>query len=107
MELLNRDLLKIIRKRFHSNVDLRIGQRGLHEKLVDEAKSLLEKRGGIIKVKILRNAALTKEEASDLAMLLAQKINADYVKVVGRSAIIAKIGLVKKSIKDRAIKETA
>lgn len=98
MGFLMQDILRIIRRRFHGSIDLRIGQRGIHSKLIEEARNLLEKRGGIIKLRILRNAAATKEEAQELANLLAYEIGADFAKVIGRSAVIGKISLIKKSL---------
>jgi len=86
--------LKEIRRRFHGKPDIRIGQRGLHRSLISVARGLMEQRGGIIKIKVLRNIASSKSDVEKLVRELAEKIGANFVKVIGRSAVVADLKLI-------------
>ena len=81
---------KYINKKIHSPPDIRIGKKGIHQKIIETADTLLKKRKGVIKIKILKNTATTKQEAQQIAKQLAQKLNADIIKTRGRTAIIAR-----------------
>lgn len=82
---------KYLIKRRHDPPDIRIGKQGIHDNIIIAAKQLLKKRGGAIKVRILGNIAPTKQDVKQVARELAKKISATYIKVIGRTAIIAKI----------------
>lgn len=77
----------------HGPPDIRIGKQGIHDNIIVAAKHLLKKRGGVIKVKVLGNIAPMKQDVKQIAQELAKKINATYIKIIGRTAIIAKINL--------------
>ncbi|GEM_PF-2840863 len=105
MGSITESILKEIRKRFHEKPDLRIGRRGLHQALIDQAKKLLKKRGGIIKVKVLRNIAESRSETEIIARELASRIGANFVKVIGRSIVIADLDMINKRRQREANKQ--
>ncbi len=84
-------LIKTMRRRIHGKPDIRIGKRGIHPKLIQTADMLLRKRGGIIKIRVLRNIAPTKEDTQKIADQLAKQLNADITKIIGRTIIIGRI----------------
>lgn len=94
MEPIDEATRKKIRRRFHGKPDIRIGQKGLHESLVSTARELIEQRGGIIKIKVLRNIASSRSDVEKLVWELAEKIGANFVKVIGRSAVVADLRLI-------------
>ncbi len=76
-----------IRTKLHEKPDIIIGKGGVSEALIREAKLLLKKKK-IIKVKVLKNIAETKKEATKLIEELATRINAKIGKIVGKTAIL-------------------
>lgn len=83
------NIKKYLNKRRHDQPDIRIGKQGIHNQIITTANHLLKKRKGAIKIKILKNIAPTKQDAKKIAQELAKKIQANYIKIIGRTAIIA------------------
>ena len=83
--------MKIVRKRFHEKPDIRVGQKGIHDSLIASIRRLMKKTGGIVKIKILRNIASSKLEVQKIVNEIASRIGANFIKIIGRSAVIVRI----------------
>lgn len=76
-----------IRVKIHEKPDLIIGKNGLSDSVIREAKLLLKKKK-IIKIKVLKNIAETKKDASKIIQELSEKTSARIGKIVGKTAIL-------------------
>jgi len=91
--LLNEDIkmqkkpLDKIRIKLHEKPDLIIGKNGLSDSVIKETRLLLKKKK-IIKVKVLKNIAETKKDASKIIEELSEKTNAKIGKIIGKTAIL-------------------
>ena len=68
---------------------IRIGKRGIHDKLVLHIRNILQSRG-IIKIRILKNIAENKEDVIRISNKLKEKLG-DFAKIGeirGRSVVI-------------------
>ena len=78
---------------------IRIGKRGIHDKLIRHIRSILQTRG-IIKVRILKNIAESKEDVKKISNELKEKLG-DFARIGeirGRSVVIYAPSVLKKKL---------
>ena len=82
-----REYFRYLRLKRHQKPDIKIGSRGIHDRVLDAIRELLERKG-VVKVRVLRSVATTKKDTEAIAEILSEKLNVDYIKVIGRSIIL-------------------